>query len=76
MTITEESIDKYVYEINGKTISLDKDLVDCYSTVVCSVNKEYILYLIKVFGKYKCTDRVLSYKIAVDMAEELSGYER
>lgn len=76
MTITEESVDKYVYEINGRTIPLDKDLVDRYSDVVCPVNKEYILYLIKVFGKEKCSDRVLSYKIAVDMAEELSGYER
>ena len=70
----EEKNIKYVFYINGRTLKLDKDMVDKYSDLVCPVDERYLSYMIEIFGKNTCEDSVLSSKIALDMTRELSGY--
>ena len=74
--ITTENTNTYVYNVDGRSLRLDKAMADKYSEIVCPITEEYISYLIKVFGQDNCKDNVLSCKIALDMANELNGYER
>lgn len=74
--ITTESKDNYIYSVNGRRISLDKEMVDKYSEIVCPVDEDYVVYLIQVFGQDNCEDNVLSFRLALDMSRELSGYGR
>ncbi len=73
MTVTERKIDYMFFTVNGRTVSLQKDLVEKYTEVVCPVNESFLSSMIKVFGK-DCGDEVMSYKIALDMTKELKEY--
>ena len=74
MIKTEKSISFYVFSIrNGKTIKLEKEIVDRYSGLICPVDEEFILYMIRTCGKNSRDEDVLSYRIALSMVEELSG---
>ncbi len=64
---------KIVYEVNDKIISLDKSIVDDFEDVVCPVSDIYLTAMIRALGE-NCTDRILSYKIELDMANELNEY--
>ncbi len=74
--ISTQTTQNYVYAIGGRTINLDKTMVDEYSDLVCPVDEKYMDYMIRVFAKDGCTDQVLSAKINMDMARELDGYKR
>ena len=75
MKVSEDnSIGKYVYQLDGRTIRLDKDMVDRYSEYVCPLSEEYVGLLLEQFGK-DVNDGILSYKISLGMAIELSGFE-
>ncbi len=75
MKVSEENSGKYVYQIDGRTIKLDKDMVDTYSRLICPMTEEYISCLLDQFGKKYPKDSVLSCTIALGMTKELSGYE-
>ena len=73
MKVSEEQTEKYIYQLNGRTIKLDKDIVDAYSKYICPMSEEYISILIEQFGK-GVKDRILSCKIALGMTKELTGF--
>ncbi len=63
----------FVYDIKGRKVTLDKNLVDNYSETVCPVDDEYMEIMVDTFGKEK-EDDVMSYSIAASMARELYEY--
>ena len=64
------------YPVGEHVISLDKDMVERYSEVVCPVDGEYVTRYVRVLNpKRNKNDQVLSLEIALDMAKELSEYE-
>ena len=71
-----EKTERYVYTVGNRKINLDKEMTDRYSELVCPVDGEYVEYMIKIFDGDNCNDSVLSYRISLDMARELAGYER
>ena len=75
MKVSEENgVGKYVYNLKGRTIKLDKDIVDRYTEFVCPMSEDYVSCLLEQFGK-GVKDNILSCKIALGMAMELSGFE-
>ena len=73
---TVENNAQYVFSINGRTLKLDRDMVDRYADLVCPVDERYLSNMIDIFGNKKFGDDVLSLQIALDMAREVGGYER
>jgi hypothetical protein len=74
MECTKQMSEKILFHVCSRQITLDKDIVDRYSDLVCPVNEAYLKNMITILGK-RCKDTVLSYKISLDMARELSRYE-
>ena len=67
------AVEKVVFSLNGREISLTKSLVDKYTDIVCPITEHILNTLIKVFGK-SCDDTILSAKIESDMEQELKEY--
>lgn len=76
MNVTVENSLNYVFQLNNRTITLDKAMVDEYSDIVCPVDERYLSYMLSIFDKHNEKDKVLSAKLEFDMIRELSGYER
>ena len=78
MTCMIEPSSLYVYELDSRKITLQKDLVDKYSKIVCPVTEKYLSGAIRLYGKDKKgrlrSDEVLSSIIATDMVKELDEY--
>lgn len=73
MTMRNVAVEKVVFSLNGREISLTKSLVDKYTDIVCPITEHILNTLIKVFGK-GCNDTILSAKIESDMEQELKEY--
>ncbi len=74
MKVSEVKRDEYVFQINGRILRLDKEMVDRYSRFICPVDEKYVDYLIRVFGRDGSGDNILSCRIALSMTDELLGY--
>lgn len=78
---SEKSVDTYTYDLSdkcGRSIRLEKDLVDRYAEIIMpnsEVDEEFIQHMITYYGQRECNDEVLSYRIALAMAEELKDSE-
>lgn len=75
MTCEEKPSAVYVYDVENRTITIPKDIVDRFSTNVCPVNEKYLSGGIKLFGKDSkgnlWSDEVLSCMIMTDMVRDL-----
>ena len=71
MEISEASIPVYVYQCEGRTIHLEKSLVERYAKESRPVDETFIHYMIKMYSRENDDDTELSYKIALVMAGEL-----
>ncbi len=74
MECTSKVDEMLVFYISDRVIELSKELVDKYSDIVCPVTEKFLTGMINAFGK-DCKDNVLSYRIALDMAQELDEYK-
>ncbi len=73
MTSIQKPIEHIIYTVGGRNVALNKTMVDEYSDIVCPVTESFLQGMINVLGK-NCKDNVLSYKIELDMAQELQEY--
>lgn len=56
--------ENYSFDVNGRTIVLDKALVDKYSDIVCPVSEEFLTNTAELFDKErKQSDTALSFAI-------------
>ena len=76
MTMTEKPATVNVYNVNGRTVSIDKSLVDRFSEIVCPVNEQYLSAMIGLWEKDNKDDISLSYAIAGDMAQDIYEYTK
>ena len=63
---------RIVYQIDNHIISIDKSIADEYAKTVCPISDNYLAAMISAFEK--CTDKILSREIELDMAKELEEY--
>ncbi len=69
----EKTCTMIVFSVDGREVTLSKDLVERYSEVVCPVVEIFLQSMIHVFGK-NCNDELMSAKISLDMEKELDEY--
>ena len=72
--VKEENTSSVKYTIDGHEIVLDKALVDSFSSTVCPISENYLSGAIGLFGRDAKDDRILSYVISADMAQDLYDY--
>ncbi len=79
MTCEEKPTSNYIYNIDGRVIILNKDIVERFSNNVCPVDEQYLIGGIELFGKdaggNKRSDEVLSSMITTDMVLDLHDYK-
>ena len=61
------------YNVGGRGVTLDKDLADKYSEIVCPINETILDVAVSAFGN-NCDDEVMSVRIQSDMADEIREY--
>ena len=75
MTSSEVTKTCIIYSFEDYSISLDKDMVNRYSKVVCPVNEDFILRYVKILNQNNNkNDAILSLEISLEMEQELSEY--
>lgn len=74
MLLQEEIKTSIKYVVEGHEITLDKTLVDNFSETVCPVSENYLSSAIGLFESEAKDDRILSYVISADMAQDLYDY--
>ena len=72
MTTDSISVAMVRYKIGSKVITLNKDLVDKYSDIVCPITEHLLATLIDAFEND--SDAVISAKIETDMRNEIKEY--
>ncbi len=65
--------EKTVFNIENRNVSLDSALISKYEENICPLSEKLLSSLIYTFGQ-NCTDQILSYRIELDMANELEEY--
>ncbi len=77
----KKSIEVYTYDLSdkcGRIVQFEKSLIDRYAETIMpneEVDEEFIQQMIMHYSQRECNDEVLSYRIALAMAEELSESE-
>ena len=79
MTCEEKPTSNYIYNVNGRVIVLNKDVVERFSSTVCPVDEDYLIEGIELFGEdsggNERSDEVLSSMITTDMVQDLHDYK-
>lgn len=69
------TLENYIYEVDGKTITLKRELVDRYSKTICPISEELLKSTINIFNyKNDRDDKELSTIIEADMEKELEEF--
>lgn len=65
--------EKISYTVGYRVVTLDKELADRYSEIVCPIDETILTVAILAFGR-DCDDTVMSARIQADMADEIKEY--
>lgn len=65
--------EKIAYTVGYRVVTLDKELADRYSEIVCPIDETILTVAILAFGR-DCDDKVMSARIQADMADEIKEY--
>lgn len=71
MEISEANIPVYVYQYEGHTIRLEKNLVERYTKDSRPVDETFMRYMLTMYNRENGDDAELSCKIALVMMGEL-----
>ncbi len=65
--------EKIAYHVCNRVVTLDKNIADKYSEIVCPIDETILTVAISAFGR-NCDDIVMSARIQADMADEIKEY--